>query len=84
MQVVGVPDPLMGEELCAWIMLAAGEACDEEEIRVFCRGRVAHYKVPRYVRFVDEFPLTVSGKVQKFIIRERMIQELSLAAQATA
>ncbi len=83
-QVVGVPDPLMGEELCAWIMLAAGEACDEEEIRVFCRGRVAHYKVPRYVRFVDEFPLTVSGKVQKFIIRERMIQELSLAAQATA
>jgi fatty-acyl-CoA synthase len=80
-QVVGVPDPLMGEELCAWIRLVAGESCGEEEIRDFCRGRIAHYKVPRYVRFVDEFPLTVSGKVQKFVIREQMIRELNLHAR---
>ena len=83
-QVVGVPDPLLGEELCAWIRLVAGETADEEEVRAFCRGRIAHYKIPRYVRFVDEFPLTVSGKVQKFVIRERMIQELNLATEATA
>jgi fatty-acyl-CoA synthase len=80
-QVVGLPDPLMGEELCACIRLVAGESCDEEEIRNFCRDRIAHYKVPRYVRFVDEFPLTVSGKVQKFVIRERMIRELNLHAR---
>ena len=78
-QVVGLPDALMGEELCACIRLAAGETCDEADIRAFCRGRIAHYKIPRHVRFVDEFPLTVSGKVQKFILRERMIQELNLA-----
>ncbi len=75
---------MLGEELCAWVRLAQGETCDEEEVRAFCRGRIAHYKIPRYVRFVDEFPLTVSGKVQKFIIRERMILELKLAAEATA
>ncbi len=83
-QVVGVPDPKLGEELCAWVRLVEGESCDEEEVRAFCRSRIAHYKVPRYVRFVDDFPLTVSGKVQKFIIRERMIRELKLAAEATA
>jgi fatty-acyl-CoA synthase len=83
-QVVGVPDPRMGEELCAWIRLAPGEALEEEEIRAFCLGQIAHYKIPRYVRFVDEFPLTVSGKVQKFLIRERMIEELGLAAAPTA
>ena len=83
-QVVGVPDPKLGEELCAWVRLVEGETCDEEEVQTFCRGRIAHYKIPRYVRFVDEFPLTISGKVQKFIIRERMILELKLAAEATA
>jgi fatty-acyl-CoA synthase len=83
-QVVGLPDRIMGEELCAWIRLAAGETCTEEEIRAFCRGRIAHYKIPRYVRFVQEFPLTVSGKVQKFVIREQMIRELGLSAEATA
>jgi len=82
-QVVGVPDSRMGEELCAWIRLAAGESYTEEEIRNFCRVRIAHYKVPRYIRFVDEFPMTVSGKVQKFIIRERMIRELGLPTDAT-
>ena len=79
-QVVGLPDSRMGEELCAWIRLTPGETCIEDEIRDFCRDRIAHYKVPRYIRFVDAFPMTVSGKVQKFIIRERMIDELGLAA----
>jgi fatty-acyl-CoA synthase len=77
-QVVGVPDPRMGEELCACIRLAAEEVCTEDEIRDFCRDRIAHYKVPRYVRFVEDFPMTVSGKVQKFLIREQMIRELGL------
>jgi len=77
--VVGVPDARMGEELCVWIRLRAGSTGDEEEVRAFCRGRIAHYKVPRYVRFVDAFPTTVTGKVQKFLIREAMIAELGLA-----
>jgi hypothetical protein len=76
MQVVGVPDRRMGEELCAWIRLAADETCREDEIRTFCQGRIAHHKVPRSIRFVHAFPMTATGKVQKFIIRERMIREL--------
>jgi len=83
-QVVGVPDDRMGEELCAWIRLAAGESASEEEIWAFCRGQIAHYKIPRYVRFVDEFPMTVTGKVQKFQIREAMIAELGLVVARTA
>jgi fatty-acyl-CoA synthase len=83
-QVVGVPDPRMGEELCAWVRLKPGETAEEEEIRAFCRGQIAHYKIPRYVRFVDAFPMTVTGKVQKFIMRERMVEELGLPAQKTA
>jgi fatty-acyl-CoA synthase len=77
-QVVGVPDPRMGEELCACVRLGADQICTEDEIRDFCRDRIAHYKVPRYVRFVEDFPMTVSGKVQKFVIREQMIRELGL------
>ena len=83
-QVVGVPDRQMGEELCAWIRVGSGETCTEDDIRAFCQGRIAHYKIPRYVRFVEEFPLTVSGKVQKFVIRERMIKELNLSVDMTA
>jgi fatty-acyl-CoA synthase len=83
-QVVGVPDPKMGEELCAWVRLAPGETADEDEIRAHCRGQIAHFKIPRYVRFVDEFPMTVTGKVQKFLIRQAMIEELGLAAAKTA
>jgi fatty-acyl-CoA synthase len=82
--VVGVPDARFGEELCAWVRLAAGESASEEEIRAFCRGQIAHYKIPRYVRFVPEFPMTVTGKVQKFIIRDRMMAELGLEAAKTA
>jgi len=77
-QVVGVPDPKYGEELCAWIRLKPGESATEEDIREYARGRIAHHKIPRYIRFVEEFPLTVTGKVRKFIIRERMIEELRL------
>jgi len=83
-QVVGLPDPRMGEELCAWIRLQPGETATEDEIRDFCRGQIAHYKIPRYVRFVDEFPMTVTGKVQKFLIRQRMIEELGLRVSETA
>jgi fatty-acyl-CoA synthase len=83
-QVVGVPDPRMGEELCAWVRLAPGESADEDEIRAFCRGQIAHYKIPRYVRFVSDFPMTVTGKVQKYLIRQAMIEELGLETARTA
>jgi fatty-acyl-CoA synthase len=83
-QVFGVPDPKYGEELCAWIKLAAGESAVEDEFRAFCRGQIAHHKIPRYIRFVDEFPMTVTGKIQKFIMRERMIEELGLKEAETA
>ena len=75
-QVFGVPDEKYGEEVCAWVVVRPGEQLTEEEVRQFCRGQIAHYKVPRYVRFVDEMPMTVTGKVQKFVMRERMIDEL--------
>ena len=83
-QVFGVPDPKYGEELCAWIVLKPGQRATEEEIREFCRDQIAHYKIPRYVRFVDEMPMTVTGKVQKFVMREAMIRELGLEPAATA
>lgn len=82
--VVGVPDPKYGEAVCAVIRLREGEAVGPEEIIEFCRGRIAHYKVPRYVRFVASFPMTVTGKVQKYLLREQMSRELQLVAQATA
>ena len=83
-QVIGVPDPKMGEEICAWIKLRAGETSSREEIAAFCKGQIAHYKVPRYVKFVDSFPMTVTGKIQKFEMRKAMIAELGLAEQKTA
>jgi fatty-acyl-CoA synthase len=82
-QVFGVPDAKYGEEVCAWIVLRPGERMTEEEVREYCRDQIAHYKVPRYVRFVDEMPMTATGKVQKFIMRERMIDELKLSAPKT-
>ena len=78
-QVVGVPDERFGEELCAWVQLAAGQTLDEAVLRAFCEGEIAHYKIPRYIRFVESFPLTVTGKVQKYRMREYMIDELGLA-----
>ena len=75
-EVVGVPDPKFGEEVAAWIKLREGSSASEEEIREFCKGKLAHFKIPRYIRFVEEFPMTVTGKVQKYVIRERMTEEL--------
>ncbi len=83
-QVCGVPDAKFGEELCAWIQLKSGAAVTAEEIRDFCRGHIAHYKVPRYIRFVSEFPMTITGKVQKFVMREHMRKELGIDEQKTA
>jgi fatty-acyl-CoA synthase len=82
--VVGVPDAKYGEAVCACIRLRSGMTATEEEIREFCRGQIAHYKVPRYVRFVDSFPLTISGKVQKYLIREHMRSELNLTEERHA
>jgi fatty-acyl-CoA synthase len=76
-QVFGVPDDRYGEELCAWIRLKPGAIATEEEIRRFCRGQITHFKIPRYVRFVDSYPMTVSGKVQKFAMRDMMTAELA-------
>jgi fatty-acyl-CoA synthase len=75
-QVFGVPDEKYGEEVCAWIVVRSGETLTEEQVKEYCRGQIAHYKVPRFVRFVDEMPMTVTGKVQKFMMRERMIAAL--------
>jgi fatty-acyl-CoA synthase len=83
-QVVGVPDAKYGEELCAWVIVKPGQTLDEDAVRAFCKGQIAHYKVPRYIRFVDAFPMTVTGKIQKFKIREAMKDQLGLADQKTA
>ncbi len=83
-QVIGVPDPRYGEELCAWVRLRDGETATAEEIRAFCQGQIAHYKVPRYVKFVGGFPMTVTGKIQKFVMREQTVEELGLTLQETA
>jgi fatty-acyl-CoA synthase len=79
-QVIGVPDERFGEELCAWVQLREGAEADEAAIREYCQGRLAHYKVPRYVMFVDEFPMTVTGKVQKFVMRDESVRRLGLEA----
>ncbi|MCH8826174.1 MAG: AMP-binding protein, partial [Chloroflexi bacterium] len=77
-QVIGVPDVRLGEELMAWVILRQGESATDEEIRDFCRGKIAHYKIPRYVKFVSEFPMTVTGKIQKFRMRDAAVEELGL------
>jgi fatty-acyl-CoA synthase len=83
-QVFGVPDAHYGEEICAYIKLRPGVQASGEEIIAFCRGQIAHYKVPRYVKFVDQFPMTVTGKVQKFVMRDEAIAELELKIAKTA
>jgi fatty-acyl-CoA synthase len=83
-QVVGVPDPKYGEELLACIVTRRGAELDRDTVAEFCSGKIAHYKVPRYVQVVTEFPMTVTGKVQKFKLRERAIEELGLAEVETA
>jgi fatty-acyl-CoA synthase len=79
-----VPDLKYGEELCAWLICKPGQTCTEDDIRAFCRDQIAHYKVPRHIRFVHELPVTVTGKPQKFLMREAMVKALGLAQQATA
>ncbi|THD58538.1 AMP-binding protein [Phenylobacterium sp.] len=83
-QVIGVPDPKYGEELCAWIVLKPGADLTAEAVQDFCRGQIAHYKIPRHIRFVEGFPTTVTGKVQKFAMREAMIAEMGLVLEKTA
>ena len=80
--VVGLPDRKVGEAVLAWIRLKAGVAATEQEIREFCEGKIAHFKIPEHIRFVDAFPMTVTGKIQKFRIREIEIQERELKSAA--
>jgi fatty-acyl-CoA synthase len=78
-QVFGVPDARYGEELCAWIKLRSGQTVTEDDVKGFCKDQIAHYKVPRYIRFVDEFPMTVTGKMQKYLMRAAMTEQLGLS-----
>ncbi len=82
-QVIGVPDPKYGEEIMAWIKLKPGEQVTEEELKAFCKGQIAHFKIPRYIKFVDAFPMTVTGKIMKFQMREQSTKELGLDSVAS-
>ena len=73
----GVPDERLGEELCAWIKLIDGHTLTESELRDFCRGNISHFKIPKYIEFVTEFPTTVTGKIQKFVMRDEMIKRFN-------
>jgi len=79
-QVFGVPDARMGEEVCAWIQIEEGETLTDEDVKSFCKGQITHFKIPKYIRFVDEYPMTVTGKIQKFKMSEMMAEELERAA----
>jgi fatty-acyl-CoA synthase len=81
-QVIGVPDLRYGEELMAWVKLKSGETATGDELAAYCRGKIATVKIPRYWKFVDAFPMTVTGKIQKFIMREQAVQELGLQEAA--
>jgi fatty-acyl-CoA synthase len=83
-QVFGVPDAKYGEEIAAWIIVKPGQECTADEIRDFCREQIAHYKIPRHIRFVPELPMTVTGKAQKFVMRAKMVEELGLTETRTA
>ena len=83
-QVVGIPDQKLGEELCAWIIAQDGASPDEADIIDYCRGRIAHFKIPRHIRFVNSFPMTITGKIQKYLIRDAMKKELGIEEDRTA
>ena len=83
-QVFGVPDRKYGEEICAWIVPMVGNEVSLDDVRSYCDGQIAHYKIPRYVKVVSEFPMTVTGKPQKFLMRESMTEELDLEQVKTA
>lgn len=78
-QVVGVPDERFGEQVCAWIKCHEGQTLTEEEVRVFCKNKITHFKVPHYIRFVDDYPMTVTGKIMKFKMRDAMVEELGIS-----
>ena len=80
--MIGVPDERYGEEVCAWVVLKERADLSEDELKEFCRGKIAHYKVPRHVLVVDEFPMTVTGKIQKFKLRQRAVDQLGLQEAA--
>jgi fatty-acyl-CoA synthase len=82
--VFGVPDKKFGEQVAAWVKLRNGEKASEDDIKNYCREQIAHYKVPAYIRFVDEFPMTVTGKIQKFVMRDAMVEDLGLVIDETA
>jgi len=82
-QIIGVPDPKYGEEIVAWVKLNAGVQATTEEIQEFCKGQIAHYKVPRHIIFVEDFPMTVTGKIQKYLMRQQTIEELGLHGAAS-
>jgi len=77
-QVIGIPDPKYGEEIMAWVKVKPGEQITEEEMREYCKGQIAHYKIPRYIKVVDSFPMTITGKIQKFVMRQQSIEDLGL------
>ncbi|CUA82321.1 MULTISPECIES: AMP-binding protein [Gulbenkiania] len=83
-QVIGVPDERFGEELCAWIRVREGASLDADGVRAFCQGQIAHYKIPRYIEFVSDFPMTITGKIQKFVMRQQMKERLGLEESRTA
>ena len=83
-QVFGIPDPKFGEQLCAWIRVKSGEQLTDREVVAFCKGQIAHYKIPQHIRFVDAFPMTVTGKIQKFVMRQKMAEELGVTEATTA
>jgi fatty-acyl-CoA synthase len=83
-QAFGVPDTYYGEELCAWIRLKTGATATEDSIKAYCRGGITRFKIPRHIRFVDSYPMTVTGKVQKFVMREMMCKELASVQHAAA
>ena len=83
-QVIGVPDAKYGEELMAWVKLVPGATATPDDLREFCRGKIAHFKIPRYVKLVDEFPMTVTGKIRKVEMREQSVAELGLSPVDTA
>ena len=76
-QVFGIPHEKMGEEVCAWVQLNEGQSMTEDELKAFCKDQITHFKIPRHVRFVTEYPMTVTGKIQKFVMRDQMVEALA-------
>ena len=77
--VIGVPDSHYGEQVCAWIAVHDGQSLTADEVRAFCQGQISTYKIPRHIRFTSDFPMTVTGKIQKFRMREMFVEELGLS-----